>query len=201
MGMGAFTTAALLAGGNSFRMGFDKQLFHARKERLFAHLLPTLLTKFEDVMVVTGEPEIYGGMGVRPIRDIIPGWGPLSGIHAAVSEAKGEYVYIMACDMPIIDISYIDHMIQKLTVSPACACVTRKADRIEPFHGFYGKGALPVMESDLLAGKSSVYYLLQKVDALYVAESEARRFTPDWSLFCNLNTPNEYAVLLEATEA
>ena len=186
------SSAALLAGGQSRRMGFDKQRFHGGEERLFAHIVPTLTQRFEDVMVVTGRPEIYRGMGVRTVRDIIPGLGPLSGIHAAVCEAGSEYVYVIACDMPVIDLHYIDYMAQKLAVSRPDACVTRKGDWIEPFHAFYGKRSLPVMESDLRAGKSSVYYLLRKINTLYIPESEARRFSPDWSLFCNLNTPEEY---------
>jgi len=194
--MSAFTTVALLAGGKSRRMGFDKQLLHVQKNRLFAQLLPTLVRRFEDVMVVTGQPEIYSGMDVRPVGDVIPDLGPLSGIHAALKEAKSEYVYVLACDMPRIDLSYIDHMIQRLTQFPADACVTRKGDWIEPFHAFYGKRALPTIEADLLAGKSSVYYLLQKINALYIPEAEARRFTPDWSLFCNLNTREDYAFLV-----
>ena len=193
--MNAFNSAALLAGGASRRMGVDKQLLHARKDRLFSHILPILAKRFEDVTVVTGRPEIYGGMALRTARDIIPGLGPLSGIHTAVSRAKSEYVYIIACDMPQIDLNYIDYMAGLLSESPAAACVTRKGDWIEPFHGFYGKQALPVMEEDLLAGKSSIYYFLQKIDALYIPEARARRFTPDWSLFCNLNTPEDYYLL------
>ena len=199
--MGAFASAALLAGGKSRRMGFDKQLLHVLQDRLFARLLPMLSARFEDVMVVTGQPEIYRGMDVRPIKDIIPGFGPLSGIHAAVSAAKSEYVYLLACDMPEIDLNYIEHMVQKLAQSPADACVTRKGDWIEPFHAFYGKRALPVMEADLLAGKSCVYHMLQKIDVIYIPELEARQFAPDWTLFRNLNTREDYAFLLESLEA
>ena len=195
-----FAAAALLAAGRSQRMGFDKQLFHVRKERLFEHLLPTLKIQFEDVMVVTNEPDIFSEMGVRAVSDIIPGLGPLSGIHAAVREAKSEYVYILACDMPEINLCYIDHLIDRLTLSPADACITKKDDWIEPFHAFYGKRTLPVMEADLLAGKSSVYHLSRKINTLYIPEAEARRFTPDWSLFRNLNTREEYAALFNSTE-
>jgi molybdopterin-guanine dinucleotide biosynthesis protein A len=197
--MSNFTAAALLAGGKSRRMGFDKQLFHAMQDRLFAHLLPALTKRFNDVLVVTGYPELFRGLGVRTVRDIIPGLGPLSGIHAAVSEASSEYVYILACDMPKIDLDYIDYLIDRIKhsfVEPA-ACVTRYGDWIEPFHAFYGKNALPVIEEDLLAQKSSVYYFLQKVNTLYIPEPEARRFSPDWSLFHNLNTREDYANFLK----
>ena len=180
-------------------MGFDKQLFHVCNDRLFAQLLPTLGGQFEEVLVVTGQPEIYSGMAVRPVRDVIPGLGPLSGIHAALKEAKSEYVYIVACDMPKIDLNYIDYMTQRLTQSPADACVTKKGDGLEPFHAFYGKRALPVIEAHLLAGKNSMYYFLQKIDVLCISETEARQFTPDWSLFCNLNTREEYEFLLRSS--
>ena len=44
--MNTFASAALLAGGKSLRMGFDKQLFHVRKDRLFAHLLRKINTLY-----------------------------------------------------------------------------------------------------------------------------------------------------------
>jgi len=190
--MSIFKSAALLAGGKSSRMGFNKQMFHVAGERLFETFLPTLTKRFDDVMIVTTQPEIYEGMGVRAISDIIPGYGPLSGIHAAICEAECEYVYIIACDMPEINLAYIDYMVGKLTASPADACITKKGDWIEPFHGFYSKRALPAIESDLLAGIGTIYQPLQKINTLYISEMEARRFTPDWSLFHNLNTLEEY---------
>ena len=173
-------------------MGFDKQLFHVCEDRLFAEVIQTLTRRFNDVMVVTKYPEMYRGMGVRSVPDIIPGFGPMSGIHAAAREAESEYVYIIACDMPNVDLNYVDYMIQKITDSSSDACVTEKGGWIEPFHAFYGKRALPAMESDLNEGKGSIYYMLQKINTFYIPEAEARRFTPDWSLFCNLNTPEEY---------
>lgn len=192
--MDNFRSAALLAGGKSRRMGFDKQLFHVVRNQLFAGVLQTLTDLFEDVMVVTEYPKMYCDLGMRPVLDIIPGLGPLSGIHAALREAKSEYVYIIACDMPKIDPRYITYLMQRITAFPFAACVTKKGDWLEPFHAFYGKQALPIIETDLYAGKSSVYYLLQKINTLYIKESQARRFTPDWSLFLNLNTPRDLIV-------
>lgn len=198
--MSDFTSAALLAGGKSRRMGFDKQMFHIHDYKLFDNVLRTLTERFEDVMVVTQCPEMYRGMNVRSISDIIPGFGPLSGIHAAIREAKSEYVYVIACDMPRINLNYIDYMVHNIKSSPD-ACVTKKGSWIEPFHAFYGKQALPVIEADLYAGKASVYYMLQKINTLYIPEADARRFTPDWSLFCNLNTIEDYTSAYAAWEA
>jgi len=190
--MNDFKSAALLAGGNSKRMGFDKQFFHIFKERLFENIIPTLKKRFEDVIVVTELPELYHDMNIRTVSDIIPDFGPLSGIHAAVTESKSKYVFILACDMPNINIDYIDYMIENIINNSADACVTIKGDWIEPFHAFYGKTGLPVIEADLLENKGTILYFLQKVNTLYIPESDARLFTPDWSLFFNINTPEEY---------
>ena len=57
-------------------------------------------------------------MDLRPVRDSIPGYGPLSGIHAAVKESKSEYVYLLACDMPHIDPDYISYMTGLLSACP-----------------------------------------------------------------------------------
>jgi molybdopterin-guanine dinucleotide biosynthesis protein A len=191
--MNSFTSAALLAAGKSLRMGFDKQFLHVRRDQLFAEILPKLTNRFEDVTVVTRQPKIYRSISVRAIDEIVPGLGPLSAIHAAISEAVSEYVYIIACDMPRIDLNYIDYMIQKIIAnSPADACVAKKGEEIEPFHAFYSKQALPAIEAALYAGEKSVCELLQKINTLFIPETETRRFSPDWSLFYNLNTLEEY---------
>jgi molybdopterin-guanine dinucleotide biosynthesis protein A len=189
--MSIFASAALLTGGKSARMGFDKKIFYA-KSGLLSHILPALAMRFEDIMMVGCNLEVTNGNNLRVIEDIIPGHGPLSGIHAAVSCAKGDYVYVIACDMPEISLDYIDYMTDRLTRSPADACVTVKDGWAEPFHGFYGISALPAIENALLSGGYSVNRLLERMNTLYIPEAEARRFTPAWSLFSNLNTREDY---------
>ncbi len=180
-------------------MGFDKQLLQIREQRLICALLPKLRQCFDDILIVTNRAELYEGMAVRVTQDIIPGKGPMSGIHAGLKAATSEYVYVMACDMPRFDPTYARELQQRITTHPKNidACVTQKGDWIEPFHAFYGQGALSMLEEDLLADKTSVFYLLKKLSVLYVPEQEARTFTPDWSLFCNLNTREEYLAYLK----
>ncbi|MDR2589472.1 MAG: molybdenum cofactor guanylyltransferase [Oscillospiraceae bacterium] len=183
----SFISVAMLAGGKAKRFEFDKQLLHLQKDSLFTSVLPTLNQHFDEVLVVTSKPKLYDDLNVKTIQDIFPQKGPLSGIHAALSFSKSKYVYIIACDMPNIDIDYINYMKQRLISIGADACVTQFADRIEPFHAFYSKNALKTIEEDLLADLCSIKHLLQKINTLYISEEEARQFTPDWSLFQNIN--------------
>ncbi len=194
--MRQFGTAAILAGGMSSRMGFDKQLLTVSRKRLITGLLPRLSECFDDILVVTNFPELYHGMAVRTVSDVIPGKGPLSGIHAALLAARSSYVYFMACDMPCFESAYVEYMKQRLREFPSDACVTKQGAWIEPFHAFYRQSAVETIESDLKADKTSVFYLLKKLSTLYIAEEEARRFSSNWSLFCNLNTREEYFAYL-----
>ena len=177
-----------MAGGQSRRMGFDKQLLQIGGLRLIYHIIAQLSRSFDDVLVVTRHPELYEELPVRVTEDIIPGRGPLSGIHAALSESTSEYIYAVACDMPNFNEAYCQHMMQRLEEQPSDACVTRFGSWIEPFHAFYGRALIPTLEERLYGDNTSVHRLLDESDTLFVAEAEARIFTPDWSLFFNLNT-------------
>lgn len=167
---------------------------------MIAMLLPKLSTCFEDIVVVTNLPALYRDMSVRTVQDIIPDKGPLSGIHAALSISRSDYVYMMACDMPCFYPVYCNHMRKRLEVRPADACVTRFGDWIEPFHAFYSRKMLEAVRRDLLRNKTSVHYLLKEVDTLFIPEEEARGFTPDWSLFLNLNTREKYEAFIQTME-
>jgi molybdopterin-guanine dinucleotide biosynthesis protein A len=78
--------------------------------------------------------------------------------------------------------------------------LTRQGDFFEPFHAFYGKGMLPGLAQNLLAGNSSVKKWLDAHNVCYISEETARRFTPDWRLFENLNTPEAYRAYLDSVK-
>ncbi|HWP80433.1 MAG TPA: molybdenum cofactor guanylyltransferase [Candidatus Acidoferrum sp.] len=178
--MEMFGTAAILAGGKSTRMGFDKQrILH---ERITAGLRGV----FPDILVVTARPELY--RDVRTAADEYENCGPLAGIHAAVKHSKSQYVYITACDMPDFSPEYAVCLMERVRKTGAPACVAlREGGKPHPFHGLYGKALLPALERDLTAGLTSPGVLLADVGALFIPACEA----PD--IFCNLNTGAELA--------
>ena len=188
-----FGTAAVLAGGRSVRMGFDKQLLTINERRLFDIIYNTLSAKFEDIIVCTYHPNLYKGYSLRTVSDQYCNSGPLSGIHSALSASESRYVYVIACDMPNINMPYIEYM-EQLIKDNGCpdACITQKLNWIEPFNAYYSKSCLPVIEDDLLNGKTSIRYFLQKVNTLEIKEEKAREFSENWSMFLNINTRENY---------
>ena len=190
--MSRFQSAAILAGGKSTRMGFDKQMLEVKGVRLMEQLIAQLKTRFPDVLVASATPQLYNPQEVRVIEDIYPGLGPLGGIHSALVQAESPWVFVVACDMPYVELPYIDYMRQRLVTGEYQACATCREGRLEPFHAFYSSSSLPQLEADLAQGLYSVTRFLKKINTLIIPEEEAAPYVPGWRAFLNLNTPEEY---------
>lgn len=189
--MGNFGTAVILAGGKSARMGFDKQLIKINERRLMDSLISKLRQEFDEIIIVTNKPEYYQGLSDKIISDIIVGKGPLSGIHAGLNESSNELVYFIACDMPNINIEYIRYMKERIRNLDAYACITRFGNWIEPFNAFYSKKLKKKIEEHLLNNRRSINSLLDKVEVHYIREEDARKYSPNWDMFLNLNTKED----------
>ncbi|MGI5891883.1 MAG: molybdenum cofactor guanylyltransferase [Bacillota bacterium] len=193
--MREFGTAVILAGGQSSRMGFDKQLLGKGNQSLIKRIRLSLGARFDDIIIVTNTPELYEGNDVRVITDIVPGMGPLGGIHAALTHSSSESIFVIACDMPYIDLPYLDYMKSIIKGNRYDACVTEDLSskgRYQAFHSFYYRSALPVIEADLRAQKASMYYLLRKINTKVISFDQARPYITVRNLFLNLNTHDEY---------
>jgi formate dehydrogenase accessory protein FdhD len=192
--MKKFGTAVMLAGGQSTRMGFDKQTLCVDGIRLTDLILRQLSEIFEDLIVVTGRPELYTGRPVRLISDPWSGVGPLAGLYAGLKASKSDYVYLMACDMPEFSPAYANYLMQ--VIEDEAAAVTRFKEWIEPFHGFYHVSLADRIETFVSNGQRNIYQFLSHEHVLYIDESKARQFSPDWKLFDNLNTPKHIESVL-----
>jgi molybdopterin-guanine dinucleotide biosynthesis protein A len=189
--MEMLNTAVILAGGKSQRMGFDKQFLRINEKNLMRILISKLRKQFKEIIVVTNKPEGYVGLCDKIVSDEIVGLGPLSGIHIGLKASSSKYAYFLACDMPNINFEYIDYMKNKIRNSDYDVCITRFGEWIEPFNAFYSKNIVDKIEDHLLCGKRSIYSLIKGLNTCFISEEEARRFSPNWEMFCNLNTEED----------
>ena len=183
-----FGTAAILAGGKSSRMGFDKQLLMEDDRRILERVIETLKQEFSDIIIVTARPELYAGMGVRLFRDEYQGKGPLAGVHAALHHARSRYVYLLACDMPVVSLEFIRHMKASIQNSGADICACKVNDRMEPFNTFYSRNLLPDVTHRLDTGNSSLFRFIYANNACVIDQEDAARFDEELRMFTNINT-------------
>ncbi len=193
----------MLAGGKSTRMQFDKQLLEINGEKMLENLVLRLGKIFEEIIVVANAPVRNTGdkCGYTIIKDEIKGKGPLGGIHAGLrnASASGEYAYFLACDMPRINPAYIDYMKKRIADSGADACVTKAGEWIEPFNAFYSRSIADKIEKYLANNdRSSIYSFIRQLNCIYIGEDKARKFSPDWDMFLNLNTKAELAGYIDS---
>lgn len=186
--MKKFGTAIILAGGKSSRMGFDKQFLKINNKRLIDMMIEKLNKEFEEIIIVTNKPKEYRGYRQKILTDIIKNAGPLAGIYTGLKEAKFEYAFVIACDMPNIDIDYINYMKEIIDKYKVDVCITKVNGNIEPFHGFYSKKITESIREHLETEKRDIKSLVKKLNTYYVEENLVKRYSPSLDIFKNLNT-------------
>lgn len=186
-------TAIILAGGKSTRMGFDKQLLTFGKQPLILMQVEMLKRVFQEIIIVTNTPEQYRLRSCMIIEDEKKNFGPLGGIHAGLKASSSQYSYVIACDMPHIHVEYIQYMKTLIHTAEKDleAVVTMLGEWLEPFNGFYGKGLISKIEEKIQQKEHKIFNLLKGAVVLYIPESTARRFSPEWEMFMNLNTAED----------
>ena len=103
-------TGVLLAGGNSSRMGRNKALMTLAGRRLVDRVLAVLSSVLDDLLMVTGSPELYADLGVRMVPDVVAGKGALGGIHSALHHAAAPHCLVVACDMPFLNAEFLRYI-------------------------------------------------------------------------------------------
>lgn len=144
-------TAAVLCGGKSRRMGFDKAFLMDREQYLLPETLRRLGTLFEQAVLVSNtkakfeDRTDFGSISV--LEDLYKEKGPLGGISTALEQVGTEYIFVMACDMPLPDISLIGRMYRNLGGEQVLVCCHQ--GKLEPLLAFYHKSCLPVFQSQM----------------------------------------------------
>lgn len=195
--MKKFGTAIILAGGKSSRMGFDKQFLKIDQRRLMDSLINKLKKDFQEIIIVTNKPEYYIGLSHKIITDKLKEKGPLGGIHAGLLESSSKYSFVLACDMPNINMEYVRYMKESMKDQDLDGCVTNYMDWIEPFSSFYSRDLVKEIENHIDSGRRSINSMLKSLNIQYIEEEDARRFSPNWDMFLNLNTREDLDLYLE----
>ncbi len=198
--MKKFGSAAILAGGESRRMGFDKQMINLGKEYLVDRLYRELKKVFSEVMVISNRPEIYHHRGYRVISDQYRGHGSLSGIHQGLVVSQSDYLFVTACDMPYLNTGLMERMKEILCRHPSKALVVQRGSRLEPFHGFYSRELIRDIEESFEKGHLKIGRLLADLGVATVGEEILKIYDHEMKLFTNLNTPKELRDYLKKKE-
>lgn len=193
------TTAIVLAGGKSRRLGRDKVVEPFDGQPLIQRVLCRLTKVTEEAVVVVNDAsracELPLPHTVRTAVDLFPNGGSLGGIFTGLNAAKTQWAFAVACDMPFLNIPLMEHILSMREGSDVVVPVVK--DRPEPTHAAYSKTCLPHMERRLQADDLKISGFFNEVRVRYIEQTDIERFDLDHLSFFNVNTEGDLNYALQ----
>jgi molybdopterin-guanine dinucleotide biosynthesis protein A len=189
-------SVAILAGGQAARFGGrDKSALVVDGRSILDRQVGELASLTDDVMIVGGDARRREASvaACRTIHDIVPGCGPLGGLHAALTNARGNAVFVVACDMPYVTAAFADYL---FSLADNVHVVVPRTERgYHPLCAVYARACLEPVAARLAERRLALHELMAAVPTRVVTEEEMSRFGAPSRLLTNVNTPAEYASL------
>jgi molybdopterin-guanine dinucleotide biosynthesis protein A len=175
-------SVAILAGGDARRFGGrDKSALVVDGRTILERQISELSTVTPDVRVIRRED------------DLVPGCGPLGGLHAALNAARGDPLFLVACDMPFVTAALAAYLL--MLAGEADAVVPRTDGGYHPLCAVYRRACLPAVERRLAERRLKMLDLLHDLRVREVTADDLGRFGNCDRLLANVNTPAEFASL------
>lgn len=185
------TAAAVLAGGQSRRMGRDKALIAPGGISLLERVVRVARSAVADVLVVGRDrPRDWPLADVPFLADETPGLGPIGGIQTALRH-RGADLIVLGCDMPHVTAEALSWLSN--TAEPhgdADGLAVRSGGRLQPLFAVYRLTCLSLIDRRVAEGKLSLTGLVQA--GWFTIVEVPARFAP---LLLNVNTPDDLAAL------
>jgi molybdopterin-guanine dinucleotide biosynthesis protein A len=140
---------AVLAGGTSTRMGFNKALIEINGEPMISKIARSLnRAGLMNLKMVGGDSEAFTLLGHECLADEYPGEGPLGGIITALNYFKNrgkKHVLVVACDLPNISPDLISKMIENSMKEPKSVVVPLVEGHLQWMHVLWPTDVLPTL--------------------------------------------------------
>jgi molybdenum cofactor guanylyltransferase len=180
----------ILAGGRSTRMGFDKSLikFHGKCQQDYLY---DLLTVFCNAVFISRKNPFCENDSVKPIYDHFAFEGPLNGILSAFHMDSSIPWLTVAVDMPLIDSSAIQFLLDRRDSSKVATCFFNSIEKLpEPLFTIWEPSSYPLLMRFTQEGKYSPREFLK--------ENEVEMLVPPENVFLtNINSVKELNLLLK----
>lgn len=178
-------TAIILAGGKSKRMGFDKTQLKINGVPIIEHLVGQLSPLFKHIIInKNSKASLNVSENIKVVSDIASGKGPLMGIYSSVKHSRTVNNFVMACDVPQINISLVNKL-YKFTKNHDIVLPCYPDDKTEPLFAFYKTKTLPVIEKVLEKNIYKIDKIFPSLKVKYLEIDESEKIP-------NLNTLADY---------
>ena len=174
---------AILAGGQSRRMGRTKALIEVDGQPMATHIAQALVAGgCRDVVLVGGDPIELASLNLSVITDRHPGEGPVGGVLTALHHYNtASNVVVVACDIPGLTTRAVERMLDAATKETDV--VVAMTDRLEPVLAVWNVQTIAPIEAAFKTGIRALHEILASFDVVTVAI--------DASEMRNINRPED----------
>jgi molybdenum cofactor guanylyltransferase len=188
-------TGAILAGGESRRLGRDKATLKLGDKPLAHWVAEALAPAVAELWLVTNHPEEHLALGLPLVTDLTPFQGPLGGLATALFYARTPWVLLAAADTPLLSPRLAAALVSAAAKTSRPAIVCRTARGIEPLPGLYAVRALSRLQDLLQTPKRAFMALLDLLRPEVWGPEVWSAHDPAGASFENLNRPEDLAHL------
>jgi len=164
-------TGAVLAGGQSRRMGTNKAFIEVEGVPIIERVLAVLGEVFERRLIIADDVHLFHGLGATAIPDYYKGAGSLGGIYTALLNSDSRQTFVTACDMPDIR----PEAVKRLISTPrddALVIIPYINGRLHPMHALYDKRCLAPIEEMIKKGELRIMDLFNEIKIKKLTEDE-----------------------------
>lgn len=183
-------SGVVLAGGKSKRMGMDKRHLSVHGKPLLDRVTSVLLELFPEVLLVLAEEDISRqDERIRIVTDLIPDCAAVGGLYTGLYHSRYPRVFVVACDMPFINLAVIELFLQKIDATDIV--MAQLVTGLQPLHGLYSKQCLPILKEMIDARDLRLQNIADKpgLTVHRVPEAEIQCLDPQLFSFLNVNSP------------
>ncbi|MBD2440032.1 molybdenum cofactor guanylyltransferase [Nostoc sp. FACHB-110] len=189
----ALLSAIVLAGGKSSRMGQDKALLTVEGVPLLQRVCQIAAACAETVFIVTPWPERYQHLTLPRCQFILEApvnHGPLVGFAQGLAQVQTDWVLLLACDLPKLQVEVLQGWVAQLdnVGEDAIAALAHHPKGWEPLCGFYRRQCLPQLLDFINQGGRSFQQWLKLHPIQFLS-------VPTEEILFNCNTPEDWALI------
>jgi molybdopterin-guanine dinucleotide biosynthesis protein A len=183
-------------------MGRDKALLSIQGRPLIEHALVKLRAVCANPRIAGSRPDLAAFAPV--VEDLHRGFGPLSGIEAALTASRSELNLFVPVDVPLLPVEFLRWIVERSAMTGAMATIPQLGGRLQPLCAAYHRDLLPEISKALEHGEAKVMRAIAEASRelcrpldLFGVEAVAPTQTswpvepPPHRWFQNLNRPED----------
>lgn len=191
-------TGIILAGGRNIRFDIgtkkSKAFIKIGNETIIENIINKFSSIFDEILIITNNVRQFNHLTnnrlIKVVKDIIPDKGSLGGLYSGLVSSKNEYSFVVACDMPFLNVELIKYM--KNSCDKFDVITPKLKHNYESLHTIYSKNCIVHIEKQLREDNFKIKDFFSKVKINEITEDIIKQYDSRLLSFFNINTEDDY---------